>query len=117
MILGDIVTNLQIDRRKLTEYALNFDNPKGSHKAYMFQQHLGYTKNNYESLLTQIQQKALDAEAISTDNDKYGQRYQFDLEIRGISDDKIEKVRTRWIVKPLSKTARLVTLYLRKNHD
>ncbi len=81
MKLGKIVTNLQIDQRKLTEYALNSENPKGVHKAFMFQQHLGYTKNNYESLLRQIQEKALDAEAIPTDNDEYGQRYQVDLKM------------------------------------
>lgn len=117
MKFGEIVTYLQIDYRKLTEYALNPDNPKGRHKAFMFQQHLGYSQNNYESLLRQIQEKALDAEAIPADRDEYGQRYQVDLEIRGVNDGQKEIVRTGWIVKPLSQTARLVTLYLKKNHD
>ena len=47
MKLRDIVTHITIDSRKLTEYALNPDNPKGKNKAIMFALHLGFTKDNY----------------------------------------------------------------------
>ena len=39
MKLGDIVSRVVIDTRKLTEYALNPDNPVGANKALMFQRH------------------------------------------------------------------------------
>ncbi|MGL5796239.1 MAG: DUF6883 domain-containing protein, partial [Waterburya sp.] len=39
MKLKDIVTDIAIDPRKLTEYALNLDNPKGRDKAIMFRFH------------------------------------------------------------------------------
>lgn len=113
MKLKDVVTRLVIDSRKLTEYALNPDNPIGADKALMFQQRLGYTKDNYEPLLQQIQDLALDAEATPTQVDEHGQRYRVDLEIVGLQNQQ-EIVRTGWIVEPESNFARLVTLYVRK---
>jgi hypothetical protein len=112
MKLGDIVTRLEINARKLTDYALNLDNPIGADKALMFQQHLGYTKENYETLLQQIYEQALNVEAIPTQADVHGQRYRVDLEIIGVENQR-EIVRTGWIVEPTADFARLVTLFVR----
>ncbi len=114
MKLGDIVNRVVIDKRKLTEYALNPDNPVGADKAVMFQQHLGFTKDNYAALLEQISATALETEAIVGRADEHGQRYQVDLEIIGVEERQREVVRTGWIVEPNSEVARLVTLYVRK---
>ena len=46
MKLGDVVSRITIDPRKLTEYALNPDNPVGRHKAYVFERALGFTKSH-----------------------------------------------------------------------
>lgn len=113
MKLKEIVSDLVIDPRKLTEYALNSDNPVGSDKAVIFQRRLGFNQENYELLLVQISVKALDDEAILGLNDKHGQRYTVDLEIRGIQGQQ-EIVRTGWIVEPASNVARLVTLFVRR---
>lgn len=90
MKLKEIVSHLVIDPQKLTEYALNSDNPVGSDKAVIFQRRLGFTRENHELLLAQISTKTLDAEAVLGINDKHGQRYTVDLEIvhrdsRGLS--------------------------------
>jgi hypothetical protein len=114
MKLKDIVTDIVIDPRKLTEYALNFDNPKGADKAMMFERHLGFTRDNYQLLLDKITATVLDAEAILQRIDIHGQRYQVDLEIIGIQPEQKEIVRTGWIVEQNSNVARLVTLYIRK---
>ncbi|MFB2838350.1 DUF6883 domain-containing protein [Floridanema evergladense] len=113
MKLRDIVSRLVIDPRKLTEYALNPDNPIGGDKAVMFQLHLGFTKDNYQPLLEQISAQSLDAEAILGQADEHGQRYRVDLEITGIQGQQ-EIVRTGWIVEPGSDAARLVTLFVRR---
>ncbi len=68
------MTRLVIDPRKLTEYALNPDNPVGADKAVMFQGHLGFTRDNYQPLLEQISAQTLEAEAISGLTDEHGQR-------------------------------------------
>ncbi|GFE68449.1 DUF6883 domain-containing protein [Chroococcus sp. FPU101] len=64
-----------MDSRKLTEYALNIDNPKGFDKAIMFQRHLGFTKHNYPLLLEQILAQVPESEAIATVADQHGQPY------------------------------------------
>jgi hypothetical protein len=112
MKLGDVVSRITIDRRKLINYALNPDNPVGGHKALIFQRRLGYDINNYEPLLEQIQTLALNGEAIATKLDEHGQRYQVDLEVVGVEGQRAT-VRTGWIVKT-ENCARLITLYVRK---
>jgi hypothetical protein len=113
MKLRDIATQIQIDPRKLTEYALNPDNPVGADKAFMFQQYLGFTQANHELLLQQIQLKSPNTEAIFQRSDEHGDRYQVDLDIIGIEGQQ-ETVRTGWIVEPNSSAARLITLYVRR---
>ena len=113
MKLRDVVVRLEIDPRKLTDYALNPDNPVGADKALMFLRRLGYTKSNFETLLQQIQSQALNAEAILTQSDVHGQRYRVDLEITGVENQQ-EVVRTGWIVAPKADFARLVTLFVKK---
>jgi hypothetical protein len=113
MKLSEVVSRLEIDPRKLTEYALNPDNPIGADKAVIFQQVLGYNKENYLPLLEQIQSQAMEAEAILKEIDQHGQRYQVDLEVVGVENQRAF-IRLGWIVKPENDFARLVTLYVRK---
>ncbi len=114
MKFKDIVTDIIIDPRKLTEYALNPDNPKGADKAIMFKRHLDFTRDNYQILLDRIKIGVLDGEATLQRTDIHGQRYQVDLEIEGIQPGQQEIVRTGWIVEQNTNVARLVTLYVRK---
>jgi hypothetical protein len=113
MKLSDIVSRIEIDPRKLTEYALNPDNPIGVDKAFVFQRVLGYNRDNYQLLLEQIQLQGMEAEAIQKSKDKHGQRYQVDLEVVGTENQRAI-VRIGWIVQPETDFARLVTLYVKK---
>ena len=114
MIFSEIAREFYVDSRKLTDYALNSDNPKGKDKAIMFQAHLGFTCDNYEGLLQQIKEQILNANAIFQREDQYGKHYQVDLEIKGVILEQQEIVRTGWVIPPDSNIARLVTLYVRK---
>jgi hypothetical protein len=60
----EIVERVNIDPRKLTEYALNPEAPWGRHKAIVFEKALGITQQNYADLLVQIEQHVLAAEAV-----------------------------------------------------
>ena len=114
MKLGEMVSQLMIDCRKLVAYALDPDNPVGQHKAILFQRRLGYNLDNYETLLEQIERFAMEGEAIATRLDEYGQRYQVDLVVTGVNDQ-TATVRTAWIVEPgVEDCARLISLYVRK---
>ena len=113
MKLADIVDRVIIDHRKLTDYALNPDSPWGRHKAKVFKEVLGFSRENYIGLLTQIEEKALENEAIFHSEDRYGQRYTVDLLIYGPKGQKA-MVRTGWLVTPDTREARLITLYVIK---
>jgi hypothetical protein len=113
MKLADIVDRLVVDPRKLTDYALDPNNPIGCHKALLFERRLGFTNHNYESLLQQIESRTLTAEAHLKRTDKHGRHYSVDLEIVG-TEGRRAVVRTGWIVAPDSGEARLVTLYVRR---
>ena len=113
MKLGDIVSGVVIDSRKLTEYALNLNNPVGKNKALMFQRHLGFTIDNYQELLEQIEGQALNYEALLIRTDEYGEHYRVDIDIIG-TEGQQEVVRTGWVVAENSNEARLTTLYVRK---
>ncbi len=113
MRLADIVTRLVIDPRKLTEYALNPDSPWGRHKAVVFEQALGITRQNYTDLLTQIEQQALEAQATFHSEDEFGRRYTVDLQIHG-TEGRQAIVRTGWFVAHGADEARLVTLYVKR---
>jgi len=112
--LRNVVSRLSIDPRKLTDYALNPASPKGADKAVMFRRHLGFTQDNFQLLLAQIEAQALDAEAVPGFEDRHGQRFQVDLAIMGIEPCQQEMVRTGWIVGPGEDLARLATLYVRR---
>ena len=110
MKLRDLVCRVIIDHRKLTEYALSPVSLWGRHKAMVFAQVLGFTRDNYVDLLEQIEEKALDTPATFHGEDEFGQRY---LTVRG-TEGRQAVVRTGWFVPHGADEARLVTLYVRR---
>ncbi len=112
--LGDIVDRVLIDSRKLTHYALNPRSPAGQPKAVLFERLLGYTRETAHDLKAQIEAKALNSTAVFQGEDQFGRRYRVDMEIDGLNQQR-KVVRTGWNVSPRSRTAKLVTLYIRKN--
>ena len=113
MKLSDIVKQLVVDPRKLTCYALDYDSPYGRHKAVLFEEVLGFTKDNYENLVRQVEMKAPDADAVFHSEDRFGKRYAVDLEIEGNNGHQAI-VRTGWLVADGNNEAYLVTIYVKE---
>jgi len=113
MRLIDIVERVSVDPRKLTDYALNPEAPWGRHKAVVFEEVLGFTRQNYTDLLAQIEEQALEAEAVFHSEDEFGRRYTVDLSVQGTAGRE-GVVRTGWFVPHGEDEARLVTLYVRR---
>jgi len=111
MKLKDVADQVVIDPRKLTHYALNPEHEEGKHKARVFERALGYNLINFQHLLDQIVQMALDAEVEFTQLNEYGQFFQADLIVEGINGRRV-LVRTGWRIPPDSKEARLTTLFV-----
>ena len=111
MLLCELASRLIVDPRKLVEYALNPDAPRGRHKALVFEQALGYTLNNWQHLLGQLEMQAPHAEARPHSGDHYGRRYTANLPITGVNGRQAT-VCTGWIVRPEEDVVRLVTLWV-----
>ena len=111
MKLSEIVSRIAIDSRKLSEYALDFDNPLGRHKAIVFERRLGFSKSNAASLQQQIEALAPKTEAVLQRTDQYGRHYRVDIQATGTAGQRAP-VRTGWLVPPGSDIAHLVTCYV-----
>ena len=113
MILAEIVDQVVIDSRKLTRYALNPHSPSGQHKARVFESTLGFTLENSTQLMHQLEQKALHTEITIHSTDEFGIRYTADIAVKGLHGQSAT-VRTGWLVSPGTRTAHLVTLYVKR---
>ena len=111
MTLSDVADELVIDPRKLTEYALDYSSVRGKDKALVFEQVLGFTKENHQGLLHQLSTKCLNANAKFYLEIEQGTLYQVDVFIDGANNNQA-MVRTGWIVRPETRLARLTTIYV-----
>ena len=101
-----------VDIRKLRDYCLNLDNPRGSRKARVFRSAVGMTKSDAPALRQKLLQVAASEQANVGEKDRYGQRYTIDFELRrGIRK---VVVRSGWIVLSNETVPRLTTCYVKK---
>ena len=98
-----------IPRAKLTEYALNPE--KDPNKAEAFRRALGYTKENADELIEQIQNKISLYEATERGDKGYGMTYQVVMDIEG-PNGKSAKVLTAWIDDREKLETRLTTIHV-----
>jgi hypothetical protein len=101
-----------VDIRKLRDYCLNPDNPRGSGKARVFAAALGITAEDASELRKRLLEIARTEEAELGELDIYGQRYTVDFEMVTESGKAI--VRSGWIVLHDETVPRLTTCYVRK---
>jgi hypothetical protein len=99
-----------VDIRKLRDYCLNPDNPRGKHKARVFASALGITAKDSEALRAKLLQVAQVQEADAGELDEFGQRYTIDFEIK--TDVGRAIVRSGWITLSKESAPRFVTCYV-----
>jgi hypothetical protein len=104
--------NAVIDMRKLSEYALDPESPRGHHKARVFKAALGLTSENAEDLRNAILAWLPNAEAVIGEADFYGKRFTVDCKIKTDVGEAI--VRTCWIVRQKENFPRLTSCYVLK---
>lgn len=85
-----------VDIRKLRDYCLNPDNPRGSRKARVFRSALGMTKVDAPALRQRLLQVAVSEQAQVGELDRYGQRYTLEFELRKGTRKVV--VRSGWII-------------------
>lgn len=101
-----------VDIRKLRDYCLNPDNPRGSRKARVFRSALGMTKADAPALRQRLLQVAASEQARVGELDRYGQRYTIDFELRKGTRRAI--VRSGWIILSKETVPRLTTCYVKR---
>ncbi|MGH9563080.1 MAG: DUF6883 domain-containing protein [Terracidiphilus sp.] len=99
-----------IDLRKLRNYCLSMDHPRGRHKAYVFGQVLRLTASESEILQGALNEAASKENASPGASDKYGDRYIIDFEME--HDGRRAKVRSSWIIRTGETAPRFVTCFV-----
>jgi predicted NUDIX family NTP pyrophosphohydrolase len=101
-----------VDIRKLRDYCLDLDNPRGSGKARVFAAVLGLTGVDAPQLREKLLEVARNEEAQPSELDLYGQRYTIDF----IMETKIGEasIRSGWIVLHKQSIPRLTTCYVKR---
>ena len=101
-----------VDIRKLRDYCLNPDNPRGSAKASVFASALGITAKDAAKLRARLLEIAVSEDAAIGELDLYGQRYTIDFEME--TETGRAEVRCGWIVLRGEGAPRLTTCYVKK---
>ena len=101
-----------IDIRKLRDYCLNPDSPRGRNKARVFAEALGITQEDAPKLREKLLEIAETGEAELGELDTYGQRYTINFEMETEVGKAV--VRSGWIIFHSETTPRLTTCYVKK---
>ena len=104
--------NAFVDLRKLRDYSLNFESPKGRHKARVFASALGVTSEKAEELRNVLLDAVKKNVAELGELDLFGQRYTVDFLMRTEIGEAV--VRSGWIILHKENFPRLTTCYVLK---
>jgi hypothetical protein len=95
---------------KLEGYSLNPNHSEGRHKAFVFQSALGLGLEEAEELRSALRQALQTEDALPTQRNSYGQKYQIDFEMT--REGKSAMIRSIWIVRQNEGFPRLITCYI-----
>jgi hypothetical protein len=106
--------NAVVDIAKLRDYSLNRNHPEGKHKARVFLEKLGITRNDAERLREIILEAILKVDALEQNPTLYGRRFIVDFELSWPEGKFILSsalVRTAWIIRNDEDFPRLTTCF------
>jgi hypothetical protein len=98
-----------VDIRKLQEYCLNSQHPRGRNKARVFAS-VGIRDTDAEELRMALSAAARDAEASVGAVNVYGQRYFVDFDF--VRHGRTIRIRSTWIVRTGEELPRLTSCYV-----
>ena len=99
-----------VDTEKLRGYCLNTEHPRGRHKARVFLSVLGLAASDTQRLCKALLRAAVAEDAVLTETDEYGRRYQMDFEL--INGNRKARVRSSWIVRHGEDFPRMTSCYV-----
>jgi hypothetical protein len=102
--------NAIVEVRKLRDYCLSPDHPRGRHKARVFASALGLTAEDAEEARGALLSAALSGEADPAQEDEFGKRYVLDFEMK--TGAGTATVRSAWIVRQGEDVPRFTSCYV-----
>jgi hypothetical protein len=99
-----------VDLRKIREYCLSEEHPRGKHKARLFDMALNMRSADAERLRDALLQAAKLRDASVGVADEYGARYIIDFELE--HNGRTANVRSGWIVRSGEDVPRFLTCYV-----
>ena len=102
-------TRAIIPVEKIRDYVLNLDHPDGGHKARVIDAATGLRREDYQTLIAQIERGILAFDAVQHHVRRQRPQYYVEMPIVGPKGTMV--VRTIWIYEDGSDVPRLTTLY------
>jgi hypothetical protein len=99
-----------LDIRKIEDYCLNPEHPRGRHKARLFRELLGATRSDGRWLRDALLDGLQDNEAVALATDAFGSRWRVDVPVSRHGWSVV--VRTVWIVRSGENAPRFVTCWV-----
>ncbi|WP_447965597.1 DUF6883 domain-containing protein [Nitrospira sp. Ecomares 2.1] len=99
-----------VDVRKLRDYCLSREHPRGQHKARVFQSALGWTAASAEEVRRRLLEVVQREKATFLGSDDYGKRYALDFSVHGPAGP--VTVRSLWIVRRDEDFPRFASCYI-----
>jgi hypothetical protein len=99
-----------LDVRKLEDYCLSAVHPRGRHKARVFREALGVTRDNSYWLRDELLAAVRTAEAFQVARDDFGVRWRVDVPVSRQSRQSV--VRTIWMVRTGETVPRFLTSWI-----
>lgn len=99
-----------VDVRKLRNYCLNPEHPRGQHKARVFKSALGWTAEQAEDVRRRLLEAVQSEDASFLGTDDYGQRYALDFPAQSVGG--VATVRSLWIIRHGDDFPRFASCYV-----
>lgn len=99
-----------VDVRKLRNYCLNADHPRGQHKARVFKSAVGWTADQADDVRHTLLEAALREDATLLGADDYGQRYALDFAVQAAGG--MATIRSLWIIRHGEDFPRFASCYV-----
>lgn len=101
-------------REKFTKYSLNPDNPNAKGKAESYKKGLGYTKENADGLISQVEKYVLSGNRpYEVSQSEFGTKYKFRIPVLG-PNGKTKNVIAVYQIDNGTSIPRMVTNYMEK---
>lgn len=99
-----------LDLRKIEDYCLSPAHPRGRHKARVFREALGLSRNDAQWLRSALLDGLVQNEAEEVASDNLGRRWRVDVPVA--RHGRQVMVRTIWILRSGERTPRFVTCWV-----